>query len=188
MYGNVVTNHQLRRLRQQNIISIDPFDENNLKASAYTLTPGRILRRGDDGEYDVAYTFGSRRNSFTLAANEYVLVEAREKVAIREHGLVGAFVTASTNIENGLLIVAGQIDSQYGIKGEALRFGIKNLLDVENELTSTTRLVHLQLVDMRGSATDPVKATMVKNETWERRINQDWADNNAVNYGAADEE
>ncbi len=187
MYGNVITNHQLRNLLRTNCIAIDPFQEKYLKAAAYTLTPGRVLKRGEDGEYDVVHTFGTRRRDFTLSCGEYVIIEAREKVAIREHGIVGTFATASTNIENGLLIVAGQIDSHYGVKGEALRFGVKNLLAVDNEISSDTRLVHLQLVDMRGSATDPIKRSESTKSTWNDRINPDWADTHAQNYGAADE-
>ena len=187
MYGNVITNHQLRNLLRANCITIDPFQEKYLKAAAYTLTPGRVLRRGEDGEYDVVHTFGKRRQNFTLRGGEYVIIEAREKVAIREHGIVGTFATASTNIENGLLIVAGQIDSQYGVKGEALRFGLKNLLEVENEISIDTRLVHLQLVDMRGSATDPINSNDLTKSIWKDRVNPDWAETHAPNYAAADE-
>ncbi|MFZ1741310.1 MAG: hypothetical protein WAT93_00560 [Pontixanthobacter sp.] len=187
MYGNVVTNRQLRILLEKNSITIDPFEEKNLKSAAYTLTPGRIYTRGEDGEYDVSHTFGTRRKNFSLPPNEYIVIEAKEKVAIRENGIIGTFTTASTNIENGLLIVAGQIDSHYGVRGEALRFGVKNLLDCENQITSDTRLVHLQLVDMRGSATDPIRPSKAQRDHWSERVNQEWAENNIPNYGAADE-
>ncbi len=187
MYGNVITNQQLRNLLRDNCLSIDPFDDKYLKASAYTLRPGRVLRRGKDGEYDVVHTFGARRKTFSLDPNEYVLVEALEKVAIRASGIVGNFSTASTNIENGLLIVSGQIDSKYGVKGEALRFGVKNLLDVGNQISNETRLVHLQLIDMRGSATDPVKSTKESKDVWRERVNENWAEQHGPNYDAADE-
>lgn len=188
MYGNVVTNKQLRNLLGSNCLTISPFEEQNLKAAAYTLTPGRVLRRGEDGEYDVVHTFKPKRKSFTLAPDEYVVVEAKQSVAIRVAGVVGTFITASTNIENGLLIVAGQIDGNYGTGGEALRFGIKNLLSQDNQISVDTRLVHLQLVDMRGSATDPVKLSKEAQKIWDdRKRGESWLEQHGPNYSQADE-
>lgn len=188
MYGNVVTNRQLRALIESNCLSINPFYERNLKAAAYTLSPGRILRRAADGDYEVVHTFSSKKSAFVLKANEYVIVEPRQTVIISRPGIIGTFITASTNVENGLLILAGQIDSLYGTSGEALRFGLKNLLPEPNEVTSSTRLVHMQLIDMRGSATDEVRLTKAEKNVWDdRRRDQDWAEHHAVNYGAARE-
>lgn len=188
MYGNVITNKQLRNLLDSNSLSISPFEEENLKAAAYTLSPGRVLRRGEDGEYDVSYTFSDRRKSFSLKANEYVVVEPKQNIVIRVPGIIGTFITASTNVENGFLVVAGQIDSMYGTKGEALRFGLKNLFDSPNEITSATRLVHLQLIDMRGSATDPIKLSKLEEEIWRNRIRDDnWIEPKAPNYSVSTE-
>jgi hypothetical protein len=188
MYGNVITNKQLRTLMESNCLSIDPFDDKLLKAAAYTLSPGRILKRGEDGEWDVAHTFNDRRKSYTLKANEYVVVEPKQNISIRTAGIIGNFITASTNVENGLLVVAGQIDSLYGLKGEALRFGLKNLLGTSNEITISTRLVHVQLIDMRGSATDPVQLNRSERSTWDdRRRDANWQEQNIPNYGVATE-
>ena len=188
MYGNVVTNAQFRALRESNCLTITPYEEKNLKAAAYTLSPGRILRRGEDREYDVVHTFSASRSAFILKANEYVIVEPKQSVIISRPGIIGTFITASTNIESGLLLVAGQIDSLYGTKGEALRFGIKNLLDSPNEITSSTRLVHLQLIDMRGSASDPVKLDHAAREVWEfRRRDENWEEQRGPNYGLTKE-
>ena len=188
MYGNVVTNRQLRALIESNCLSITPFEEKNIKAAAYTLSPGRILRRGGDGEYEDAYHFSTKRRSFVLKANEYVLVEPRQAVIISRPGIIGTFITASTNVEKGLMVVAGQIDSLYVTNKEALRFGIKNLLDEPNEVNISTRLVHLQLIDMRGSATDDVKMSQAAKDVWEiRRRQEEWDEMHVVNYGAANE-
>ena len=188
MYGNVVTNSQLRALIDSNCLSISPYDEKNLKAAAYTLSPGRILRRGDDKEYEVAHSFTPKKSSFILKAGEYVVVEPKQSVVIRRAGIIGTFITASTNVEAGLLLVAGQIDSLYGTSGEALRFGMKNLLDEPNEITDKTRLVHLQLIDMRGSAADPVKPTQDVKALWEtRRREENWLEQRGPNYGLATE-
>ena len=76
----------------------------------------------------------------------------------------------------------------YGTSGEALRFGLKNLLSEPNEVTNTTRLVHLQLIDLRGSAADEVKLTKSAKDVWDdRKRDQDWAEHHAVNYNAAQE-
>lgn len=188
MYGNVITNKQLRSLMDSNCLSISPFDEKKLKAAAYTLSPGRILRRGEDGEYDVSYTFSEKKKSFAIKSNEYVVVEPKESIIIRQSGIIGTFITASTNIESGLLLVAGQIDSLYGTKGEALRFGLKNLLDAPNEITTSTRLVHLQLIDMRGSATDPVRFGKEAKGVWQDRIrDENWQERHGPNYQLAAE-
>lgn len=186
MYGNVVTNSQLRALRNSNCLSINPFQEQNLKSAAYTLNPGRILKRGTDNEFDVVHSFSAKRGAYVMKAGEYVVVEPKQSIIIRSRGIIGTFITASTNIESGLLLVAGQIDSLYGTQGEALRFGLKNLLDEPNEITSSTRLVHLQLIDMRGSAADPVKLNKAAQEVWEiRRRDENWDEQHGPNYGAA---
>lgn len=186
MYGNVVTNRQLRVLIESNCLSITPFDEKNLKAAAYTLSPGRILRKGGDGEYEVVHSFTKKKGAFVLNANEYVVVEPKQTVIISRPGILGTFITASTNVEKGILILAGQIDSLYGTSGEALRFGMKNLFSEPVEITSSTRLVHLQLIDLRGSATDEVKLTKAARDVWEeRRRDEDWAERHAVNYSSA---
>ena len=188
MYGNVITNRQLRNLIDSKTLTIFPFNDENLKAASYTLNPGQVLRRGDDGEYDVVHSFSKMRSKYVLGPGDYVLVEPRQKIAIAVDGIVGTFIMASTNIENGLLVTAGQIDGRYGTKGEMLRFGVKNLLEGENELVFDTRLVHLQLIDMRGSATDPIRLDPAAQKVWEDRIrNEAWAEANIPNYRNAKE-
>jgi len=170
MFGNLSTNRQIKRLKDEKCIDIVPFDDALLKPTGYTLNPGRILRRTDDGDWDVVYTFGARRTSFILAANEYVIVEPKQTVRISVEGIVGRFVTSSNNVESGFLTVAGQIDSKYGTSGEALRFGLKNLLNQENALRHNARLVHLEVFDLRGSTADPIMRSPSQDETWRSRI------------------
>lgn len=190
MYGNVVTNRQLRSLIESNCISIRPFDPTLLKEAAYTLNPGRILRRCVDGELDIVHTFSNSRQNFSIEPNEYVVVEAKQNVSISAQGIIGTFITASSNVENGLLIVAGQIDSKYGLNGEALRFGVKNLLDIPNQITVATRLVHMQLIDLRGSTSDPVHRGKDVSNVWaSRQTDWKWGDQEkgGPNYGNATE-
>ena len=169
MYGNVLTNRQLTRLIADKSLVIKPFQSTSLKEAAYTLNPGHVLKISDDGEWAVAHTFSATKPTFTLKPNEYVVVQPKQDVIISVDGIIGTFIQASSNIEGGLLVVAGQIDSQYGTKGEALHFGVKNLLSSENVISISTRLVHLQLIDLRGSTADPVTRSTEQIGIWEAR-------------------
>jgi deoxycytidine triphosphate deaminase len=185
MFGNLSTNRQIKRLRDDRCIYIDPFEESSLKATGYTLNPKRVLRRSDDGDWEVAQSL-TERSVFELAPDEYVIVEPRQAVRIAVDGIVGRFVPASTNIESGLLVVAGQIDSKYGMSGETLRFGVKNLLSKPNYLKTSTRLVHLEIFDIRGTTADPVQVSGAQKGVWESRINDPkWrrADSDGPIYG-----
>jgi hypothetical protein len=170
MFGNLSTSRQLKRLRDDKCLDIIPFDEKLLKPTGYTLNPGRVLRRTKEGDWDVVHSFSPRRSRFVLLANEYVIVEPRQSVRISVDGIVGRFVTSSNNIESGFLITAGQIDSKYGMSGEALRFGVKNMLDEENVLRDDARLVHVEVFDLRGSTADPIVQSPSQSETWRSRV------------------
>lgn len=91
MFGNLITNRQLRTLRQENAILIDPYTEENMKRTHYTLNPGRVLRRGEDGEWDTSFTFTAKKTQCELKANEYVIVEVKQSVKIHSDGIVGRF-------------------------------------------------------------------------------------------------
>lgn len=176
MYGNIVTNKQLKILLESHL-SIRPFEESHLKEAAYTLNPGKILKRNDEGDFDVAKTLTPKSPKYALQPDEYVVVEAKQTVVIQKEGLIGLFITASTNIENGLMVLAGQIDNKYGTNGEALRFGVKNLLPVANEISLYTRLVHMQIIDLRGSAADPVRISPAAGKVLKTRTpDSRWAD------------
>lgn len=169
MFGNLSTNRQLKRLRDDKCLDIVPFDDELLKPTGYTLNPGRVLRRSSEGVWDDVHNFSRRKEIFVLQPNEYVVVEPRQIVRISAEGIVGRFVTSSNNIESGLLVTAGQIDSKYGMSGEALRFGVKNLLDAQNYLRHDTRLVHIEIFDLRGSTADPTAPSRSQDETWRSR-------------------
>ncbi len=169
MYGNVLTNRQLNRLIAEKSLQIRPFSQSSLKEAAYTLNPGRILRLNPGGHWNVVHILSDDEPSFALDPNEYVIVEPLQSVTITVDGIIGTFIQASTNVEGGLLVVAGQIDSRYGTKGEALRFGVKNLFSASNLISLKTRLVHLQLIDLRGSTSDPITLTQQQEDIWDAR-------------------
>jgi hypothetical protein len=169
MFGNLATNTQIVNLEKSGYLIIEPFERSSLKAMSYTLNPGRVLRRSPDGEWEVSHAFSKGRPKCKLDPGEYVIVEPRQVVKIKAEGLVGRFVATSTNVEDGLFVLAGQIDSQYGMRGEALRFGVKNLFDVPTYITNITRLVHMEVFDSRGSSSEPLDRPN-DNKIWQARV------------------
>jgi deoxycytidine triphosphate deaminase len=175
VFGNLINSRQLKTLRSENCLFIEPFAEANLKATHYTLNPGRVLKRTPQGDWYPEFSFNARHTEFQLAANEYVVVEVRQTIKIQREGIVGRFVTTSSNIEGGLLVVAGQIDSQYGMREEALRFGVKNLMSEPNTLSRDARLAHLEFFDLRGIMSEPRNPTAAELDMWaRRRRDADW--------------
>lgn len=168
MFGNLISNHQLKQLMSSHSVDIEPFDELMLKATHYTLQPGRVLRRRPDGKWCINHYF-SEEEVCELRPCEYVVVEVRQRIRIHAEGIVGRFLTTSNLVENGLLLVAGQIDHKYGIEGEMLRFGIKNLLPEPNFIRKDTRLAHVEFFDLRGINIDSHELSAVEREIWNQR-------------------
>jgi deoxycytidine triphosphate deaminase len=181
MFGNLITNRQLKALRMAGEISIDPFDEPSVKATHYTLHAGRILSRHADGTWRQIHNFDDDSNPFSIEPNAYVLVEVKEFIKIKASGIVGRFIQTSNFIESGLSLIAGQVDSQYGMKGERLRFGVKNLMSNPNTISSSTRIAHVEFFDLRGITTDPVKFTEEEVNRWSGRMLR--AMDGGVDYG-----
>ena len=170
MFGNLVTNRQLRQMLRSKDLQIDPFVDASLKTTHYTLRPGRVLARQHDGSWKQAHNFKDDPHDFVIPPNGYVVIEVHETVRIATEGLVGRFIPTSNLIESGLDLIAGQIDNKYGLKGEGLRFGLKNLLDVPNAIQSRLRLAHVEFFDLRGIAPDSVKLTKEELDLRVRRL------------------
>jgi deoxycytidine triphosphate deaminase len=168
MFGTLVSNRLLKQMIEAKEIDIDPFEDSMLKATHYTLQPGRVLSRTPEGKWLNAHIF-SESERYTLKPNEYVVVEVKQRVRILRDGIVGRFITTSSHVEGGLLIIAGQIDFQYGSAGEMLRFGVKNLLDSPNEIKRLTRLAHMEFFDLRGVTVDRPKLTAAEKSLWAGR-------------------
>ena len=157
MYGNLLSNRQITQLKEAGQLFIGNFNPDSLRTTHYTLHPGRVLHRQEDGKWVGVHNFGENSNPYVLEKDKYVVVEVKEQIQIRVDGIAGHFITASSNIEDGLLIVAGQIGDKYGSNGEMLRFGVKNLLEGKNHIDSNTRLAHVEFFDLRGVTLDPIK-------------------------------
>lgn len=170
MFGNLLINRQLRHLLKTKELQIDPFVESSLKTTHYTLRPGRVLTRQKDGTWKQAHNFKDDDRSYAIPPNGYVVIEVREAIRINTEGLVGRFIPTSNLIESGLDLIAGQIDNKYGAKGEGLRFGLKNLLEVPNDIQATLRLAHVEFFDLRGIAPDSVKLSKEELDIRVRRL------------------
>lgn len=181
MFGNLITNRQLRQLIKQKEIQIDPFVERSLKTTHYTLRPGRVMGRQADGSWKQIHSFREEKREFTIPENGYVLIEVLEAVKIANDGIVGRFIPTSNLVDNGLLLNAGQIDNKYGLNGEGLRFGLKNLLPVPNPICADTRLAHVEFFDLRGITVDPVELSKDEMDTRVRKLLR--AIESGVDYG-----
>ncbi|MCE1184855.1 MAG: hypothetical protein LWW92_04515 [Rhodocyclales bacterium] len=157
MFGNLLTNRQLRQLIKTKELYIEPLNPGAMKTAHYTLHPGRILTRQVDGSWRSSHDFKEDGSAFVIQKNDYVLVEVREMIRVATDGIVGRFIHTSNLIESGLDLVSGQIDNKYGMRGEAVRLGLKNMLDVPVRITSDSRLAHVEFFDLRGIAFDPVE-------------------------------
>lgn len=182
MFGNLVTNHQLKILLNSNKINIEPFNDENLKTSHYTLHVGRIYKKNANGDPELIHIFSDSKEStaFKLKANEYIIVEPAEVIKIHSLAIVGRFITASSLIEKGLGLVSGQIDSTYGANGEVLRFGLKNYMSDICFIEKDFRLAHVEFFDLRGVMIDSVKMTKEENKIWLNRKMR--ASDDGVNY------
>lgn len=158
MFGNLVNNTQLIHLVQiEKLVDITPWDPATLKTAHYPLKPKVIWKRVS-GALKAVHNYERDGDRYSLAENEYVVVEIREHIKVPE-GIIGQFVASSNLIEQGLGITAGRLEFPYGQKGEPIRFGLKNFLNEPNALRMSDQLAYIQLFDLRGLDNNAVKLT-----------------------------
>lgn len=169
MFGNLVNNKQLEKLIKENELEISGFKKSNLSLVHYTLHPGRIKVRQSDGSWVTTHDFEETSNPFVVPPNGYVIVVVSEKIKLLNENIVGEFRPASNLIEDGFGLVSGKIDKKYGTTGlsegksqEAVIFGLKNFLDVPNEVKKTMRLAHVSFFDLRGVAGEKIELTQAE--------------------------
>ncbi len=186
MFGNLVTNRQLRTLIASQDIRIEPFDDQNLKSTHYTLQAGRILKHDSEGNLRPVHVFERDGNSpiYELKKDDYVVIEPAQSIQLNNKGIVGRFIAPSTLIESGLSLVAGQISNGYGQRGERVRFGIKNLTDNSFFLDQTFRVARVEFFDLRGITMDAVTMTREETRAWALRLVK--AIDDGPDYGADD--
>lgn len=167
MYGTVINNKQILRLSESNLIRIMPFDRSKLQTIHYPLNIKLISKSNSDGQFS---EFVLKKNkSYTLAANEYVIVEIDEHIELGD-GIIGEFVPSSNLIEKGLSITCGKLDSEYGQNGETIRFGLKNLLNQEVVLEYDLKIAYVRFFDLRALDNDPYILSPEERKLWRLRM------------------
>lgn len=185
MFGNILGNAEIVRLRETRALTIDPFDIKNLKLAHYKLTAEslwapRVQRDGRVGQ-DFVHSF-KNDEEFVFAPHAYHLVEVKEFVHLPD-GVIANFVPVSEFALRGFALVAGKLDPGYGELGDArqkLLFGVKNLLDHENLYSQKLGLAHMSLVSLTGASllrdeltkAELARLTQRDPERW-RRANDD---------------
>ncbi len=148
----------IRDLVKENILTIEPFDENLLQLTQYPLTAREIIfwKEGSDetGKHDLIRS----GKDYIFAPREYALVVVREKIILPD-GMVGRFIPMSGLIEKGFSITAGKLDPHYGVGGEEIRFGLSNLRGRENRYDRSSPLAYIEFFDLRGLRSNRVSMT-----------------------------
>jgi hypothetical protein len=166
MFGNVINKSRLQDLLERGALLITGFDPKRMRAIHYPLRPIRIYKRGSEDaqgnvDLEIKHDFSNKKSDCLLDKNEYVIVEVSEQISMNQEGIVGHFVTPSHFIERDLGLVAGRIESPYGRGGEAVRFGLKNLLDQPNRIQKDDTLAYVYFVDLLSLRNDdPYKLTV----------------------------
>lgn len=176
MYGNLINNRQLKSLIDSKSIEIDPFNESNLSTVHYTLHVNKIKEKMANGNLNTIWNFTEKNYPFPLKAGGYVIVEIFEKIRLNDENIIGHFIPTSNLIEEGLLIVSGKIDKNYGSTGpnlgkqnEMVIFGLKNLTNSEIQINPHHRIAHLELFDLRGVSSEKMK---LSDEEIRQRLNR----------------
>ncbi|PDT73633.1 hypothetical protein [Bradyrhizobium sp. C9] len=156
MFGNIINNAQIRKLRDDNELTISPFREERLKLAHYALSAAGILWAGavnakGKRELQPKHDFESN-DKYIFQPSEYAIVEVEEFIKLPD-GIVGHFLPSSALIESGFGLTAGKLDPKYGEIGgrrQKLIFGLKNLRNEPNTFSATEGLAHIYFIDLRG--------------------------------------
>lgn len=170
MFGNLANNSQIITLIKQHLIDITPFYEEKLRYVHYPLTPLIILKKYKDGSIKQAQNFKEKVEDYVVEPNGYVIIEIFERIIISSEGIIGKFVPSSNLIEAGFGLTAGRIEFPYGKEGEVVRFGLKNLLDVENKINIDLRLAYVEFFDLRGLKNIPSELTQREYHLFKTRL------------------
>ncbi len=129
----MLTNIQIEEMIQKGLISIDPFVHEKLEANHYRLCIDSIKKRREDEStgYGLDFkTYDFSEGDFLLNPNEYAVVVIKEKIILGK-GMFGEFYSASLNVENGLILNCGRLNSFYK---KEIHFGLFNAGPAEYRL------------------------------------------------------
>lgn len=177
MYGNAVGSTQLHQMIATGAIIVEPRSLALVRATHITLHVGSILRASANvGEWIAQDVGGQSSESFLIAANEYVALEPQEIVTIAHEGILGRFIPVSDHVDLGLICLAGLIEWPYGMRGERIRIGIKNVSGRSVEIRHGSPLVHMMVFDFRGVGHNYPDLTPRESAKWNSRIRDPEAD------------
>ncbi|MBH0054511.1 hypothetical protein I6E74_10075 [Salinibacterium sp. SWN139] len=157
MFGNILSDAEIIRLRDSHLLTLEPFDVKRLKIAHYKLAPrtvwtpvttidGKPSKRQEHNFEDEA--------QFVFQPNAYHLFEVEETVLLPD-GVVANFVPVSEFALRGFSLVAGMLDAGYGKlagRTQKLFFGVKNLLDEKNMFDRNFGLAHMSIVSLTGAS------------------------------------
>ncbi len=170
MFGNVMNNQAICQAVKNKSIEIKPFDEKRLKTCHYPLHPAGLKQIGENGTESRFFDFSPHGDdTVELPPKKYLIVEIQERLCL-EKGIVGRFIPSSSLIERGILMLAGRLEHPFGEKGENVRFGIYNSLDVPTTLSSKGNVAYVEFVDFRGLNNLPVETTLEEFALWQARL------------------
>lgn len=184
MFGNVINNKRLTELVSSGNIKISPFDKKKVQTIHYPLNIKLIVELPEEGKKGNRIYTLAKHNSYMLKPNDYVLIEIDERIEL-EDGIVGEFVLSSNLIEKGLALTCGKLDPEYGKSGEAIRFGLKNLLNKEVPIEYDLKIAYVKFYDLRALDNTPYVMSKEEKRLWNSRVRK--AMDDGVDYASNDE-
>ena len=157
MFGNILSDAEIIRLRDTRLLTLEPFDIKRLKVAHYKLSPRTVWTPvtkadGKPGRH-LEHNFEDEPQ-FVFEPNAYHLFEVEETVLLPD-GVVANFVPVSEFALRGFALVAGMLDAGYGKlagRTQKLFFGVKNLLDEKNLFDRNFGLAHMSIVSLTGAS------------------------------------
>jgi deoxycytidine triphosphate deaminase len=136
----MLSNIQIEEFMKKGLINITPYNPNNLDVNRYRLYVDsiRINKTDDDGVLQI-FKYDFSKGPYAIAPGEYVIVSIAEEIKL-EKGFFGEFYPASLNIENGLILNCGQLQSFYN---RPILFGLLNVSPIEFRLEKGYEIARL---------------------------------------------
>ncbi|PKL12869.1 MAG: hypothetical protein CVV52_08350 [Spirochaetae bacterium HGW-Spirochaetae-8] len=109
----MLSNIQIENMMNQGLINISPYNPDQLGLNHYKLKIDSLLLRKADDEYALnMHPYDLSSNPYALSPNEYVVIVVKEIILLGK-GVFGEFYPASLNIEKGLILNCGRLNSFY---------------------------------------------------------------------------
>jgi len=166
MFGNLLANNQIVQMRMAGALKVNPWFPERLGIVHYELHVAHIFQLEEGKVF--SKTKPRAGTEFLLEPNEYCIVDIDTIIAPPE-GVVGKFVPASFLIESGFGITLGRLTYPYGARSEPIRFGLKNMLNVENSLDATRAIAFVEFFDLRAVERLPYDVGEEDLKRWMRR-------------------